>query len=342
MRQLAVAVLVVACLGLTMGCSPRHPGPSALDPSKDLSGWVFYGSDVWNPSTDGPCSNAKTHSRQSITVGPDGSLYFIDDRGLRRMSPDCELSTVEATVGKMVLSSVAFDATGNRYEAVRYGALNSDSYTIRRVAPDGSITRLIGAGCSPRADTCQAIPSGEPLPGRPEFQSFKGVKLLTVDGDSLLFVSSESSDDGLEQHLNRLRADGSIGTVMKLPGSVGGIEAVAVDSEGTIYVGDHKAGVIRIAADGTQKVIRTGDAGGCLAVDARDRLWFRAQSEPRGFEVFEDGKRIALKHFAWPDPRGDPGNRRCGGMAFRANGNLVMLEVGGDGEIFFVDVWNAQ
>ena len=342
MRKWAFTVLVVVCGLLAMGCSARNASPPALDPSKDLTGWVFYGSDIWNGSTDGPCAYAKTHARQSITVGPDGSLYFVDDRGLRRMSPDCELSTVEATVGKMLISSVAFDAAGNRYEAVRYGNLNSDSYTVRRVSLDGNVTLLVGVACSPHADTCQAVPPGDPIPGRPEFPSFKGVKLLTVDGDSLLFVSSESSSDGNEQHLNRLRPDGSVGTVIELPASVGGIEAVAVDSAGTIYVADHKAGVIRIPEGGTGTVIRAGDPGGCLAIDARDRLWFRPEDEARGFEVLEDGKRTALRHFTWPDDRGDPGNRRCGGMAFRANGNLVILEMGGDGEIFFVDVWNTK
>ncbi len=345
---------ILACL-LVLGagvesCSGRERGgePAAgtavvrkasVDPSKELTGSVIYRSDIWNPPNDGDCSFAKIHSRRSMVPHADGSLYFADKRGIRRISPSCEISTVQLVPEPVVLSGFTFDPEGNRYESYTYGGGSAADHNIRKVAPSGEVFLLAGSPCTAKGTVCSEFRSGT-LPSGFRTEGLKGLSGLTYANGQILFIERELTANPNPLHLSRLNADGSVVRLASFEGSVRGLQELVVDSKGRIYVSDANRGIVRIEADGTRETIWAGEPGSCLALDAKDRLWHRREDSAGSFQVFVDGEREFHPAFDWPEDWKDPGNRTCGALAFRPDGTLMLLEMGGDGEMFLIEVRN--
>ncbi|MCE7870860.1 hypothetical protein DYH09_10825, partial [bacterium CPR1] len=159
----------------------------------------------------GPATSARLLYPGRMAVGPDGSLYFLDNGGgttawsmVRRIAPDGTISTVAgtptrgfsgdggpATAAQLGASDLDVDAQGNLYLA------DAANWRIRKVSTDGIVTTIAGTGF-----VGGSLADG--VPGSQAQIRYPTSLCLAPDG-SLLFSS--------QHKIRRLRTDGIVETV---------------------------------------------------------------------------------------------------------------------------------
>ncbi len=207
---------------------------------------------------------AQLYSLSDIDQEPSGSFAFISSTRIKRLSAD--LSTITPVAGGSGVGStdgagdvalfnrplgLTHDAAGNLYVA------DSDNYTIRRIAPDGSVSTLAGsAGLAGNADGTGAA------------ARFTRLYAIAMGPDGDLYVADY--DNGRVRRVTTAGVvstyagitpafqDGPIGTAYLL-----GPSALAVAANGDVLVAD--AGRIR-------RIVRSGNSAASIETVAGNSI----------------------------------------------------------------------
>jgi hypothetical protein len=193
---------------------------------------------------NGPGVAARFSLLRGLALGPQGDLFASDGFVIRKVGKDGRVSTLAGVGGKpdqldgvkgqfRLPSGLAVDAAGNVYVA--------DLYTIRRIAPDGTVRTL--AGANGHAGGSDGQGSGATFSDRP--------KALAVDGAGNLWVADTSNDT-----IRRISPAGRVVTV-----------AGAVRSAGT---DDGPAPKARFSHPGGIAILGTGYAPGAIYIADTD------------------------------------------------------------------------
>lgn len=225
-----------------------------------------------NPYTAAPCGDggpataAQLGYIRDLALGPDGSLYLAEGQNnrVRRVAPDGTISTVAGT-GVLGFSGDGGPATQAQLNNVQDVAVGPDgslyladysNHRVRRVGPDGIITTVAGGGTSIND-------------GVPATQAQLGlVNAVAVGPDGSFFFAVS---DGYSNHIRRVGPDGIVTTVVDNrrgsagcnpitapcgdggPASqarIGGLYAIEVGPDGSLYLSDSTFRVRRIGPDG--------------------------------------------------------------------------------------------
>ncbi len=313
----------------------------------------------------GPAISAQLGEPEGLATDAAGNIYIAEllNKRIRRVGTDGIITTVAGTgvwgyagdggpatsAGFAGPAGVALDAAGNLYV--------SDSYynVIRKVAPDGIITRVAGVGPS----------GGYSGDGGPATSALlNGPEALAVDAAGYLYIG-----DTINSRVRRVAPDGIITTVVGSgpngwgysgdggPGTSAQISqtrALAVDAAGNLYIADTYNYVIRkltpdgiittVAGSGTQGC--SGDGGPAtsaqlnlpwgIAVGAAGSFYIADGANSLVRQVLADG---TITTVAGTGVRGYSGD---GGPATNAELNYPSgMAVNGAGNIFFSDYDNS-
>jgi uncharacterized protein (TIGR03437 family) len=297
-----------------------------------------------------------------VAIAPDGRVYFADSRGYKvyRVETSGALTTVagngingtappgpvQATqVPITAPQGVALDKAGNLYF--------SDSYRVRRVTPDGTMTTFAGGGANSPGDGGPAVNA--------YFGSIHG---LTFDASGNLFIA--------DAYANRVRLVTPAGIISTVAGSGvagfsgdGGLATaaqlnqpygVAVDAGGNLFVAElqnHRvrkvspSGIISTFAGSSDPNAPLGDGGPAtaahlglpsdVAVDAAGVVYVVDNPGQRVRRITTDGNITTLAGNGVPTFAGD------GGPAQQASlWNPGAVAVDGSGNIYIGDTDNFR
>lgn len=205
-------------------------------------------------SADGPASEARFNNPNGLCVGLDGNVYIADtfNHTIRKIAPSGNVTTLAGSPGQAGYLNgwgsaarfnfpvgVAVDNQGNVYVA------DTSNHTIRKIAPDGLVTRVAGQpGFSGSLDG-KSSPLGKA--GR-----FNNPFSLTLDSSGNIYVA-----DFGNQTIRKITPAGLVTTLAGQPGIAGGLngtngnalfsspEGVAVDAAGNVFVADAGNDAIR-------------------------------------------------------------------------------------------------
>ncbi len=246
---------------------------------------------------DGIGAAARFNSPYGLSVDASGNLYVADtgNNAIRAITPGGAVTTLAGTGESTSIgsvdgtgasarfnepNSVAVDGAGNLYVADLYNS------TIRKIAPDGTVTTLAGSA---------GVPGYNDGVGSAGW--FRYPLGVAAASDGTVFVADTYNDT-----IRKITSDGTVTTLAGIAGAVGSTDAagssalfyrpsgVAVDSAGVVYVVDSGNDTIRkIATDGTVSTLAgmAGQAGtadgtgsdarfnnpGDVAVDASGNLY---------------------------------------------------------------------
>jgi DNA-binding beta-propeller fold protein YncE len=215
---------------------------------------------------EGRASEVELNGPTGLAFGPDGSLYIADDGNdrVRRLSPNGKMRVIAGRgLGKLAYSGdggPALDAQMNLLRGLAVGpdgdvyvAQNGNEQCVRRIAPDGRMTCLLGgpAGNAPlrTANAVAAAPDG-------------AVYVADGDGCRVWRIEDQSATVVAGTGAPGFSGDGGPAEKAQLNAPSG----LALGPDGGLYIAD--AGnqrVPRVAPDG---VITT--VAGCGKSDARD------------------------------------------------------------------------
>jgi len=214
---------------------------------------------------DGPALSAHLNSPGSLAFGPDGSLFVLDsgaDRvrrigsngviyafagtGMRGPAPfSGGIPATQATLDVRPDSGLAAAPDGSVYIA------DSDSFQVRRVGPDGVISRFAGAA----TEGGFGFPSGD---GGPAILANTGYPTaLAIGADGSLYIGDISTAGGTLDLVRRVGPEGVITTVAgggagplgdggpATSGSLFDPIGLAVGPDGSLYIADGLAERIR-------------------------------------------------------------------------------------------------
>lgn len=241
-------------------------------------------------AVDGTGNAARFNNPESVAVGPGTNLYVADlnNHTIRKITPDWVVTTLagipsgSGTNDGLGLaakfnypSGLVVDTNGNTFVA------DLSNHTIRKIAPDGTVTTIAGAaGVSGAVD------------GTGSAARFYYPIALALGADGTLYV--------VEYGNSMIRKIDSGGTVTTLAGGTNigsangpGLSArfnqpcgIAVDTNGTVYVGDTSNNEIRkITPDGTvSTLVGSTNAGFINGVGTSARF-----SWPQGLAFDKEG-----------------------------------------------------
>jgi sugar lactone lactonase YvrE len=206
--------------------------------------------------TDGLGKAAQFNAPMGVTLDPAGNLYVVDTRNnaIRKISPAGAVTTLagpaatHAEGNSSVIDGafsqpvgIAVDSRGTVYVSDYYNSI------IRKISADSKVTTL--AGVSSTAGNIDSTGTGA------RFDHPAG---LAVDLQDNLYVA-----DQYPPIIRKISHDGRVTTIAGTPGAIGHDDgpgshalfnypfAVAVDSEGNLYVADQGNSTIRkITPDG--------------------------------------------------------------------------------------------
>jgi streptogramin lyase len=186
----------------------------------------------------------------ALAVGAGGNVYVADQRNhaIRKITPAGMVSTLAGGGGPGLAdgvgvaarfdgpSALAIDASGNVYVADGRGA-------VRKITPAGVVTTL--ARFSAQLPCCVGAVSDAVLGG------------ITVDRSGNVYVGNLS-----DRTILKFTPAGVTSTWYSAPGTLFSPTMLVVDAQGTMYVTDYLANVVRkISPDGTATVLAGGTPG---------------------------------------------------------------------------------
>lgn len=196
---------------------------------------------------DGPGAQAMFNTPSGIAIDGRGNLYVADtgNNAIRKVAPDGTVSTLAG-------SGVAGTADGKGREAQFNGPIGvavdeageiyvADTYndSIRRIAPDGTVTTIAGNGAPGDADGA-ALKAGFDTPCA-----------LVLDADGALLIA-----DTRNNAIRKLSKDGQVTTLKRAPDSdrqalLRRPLALARSHDGHIYIATGSGGrILQLAPDG--------------------------------------------------------------------------------------------
>ncbi len=189
-----------------------------------------------------------------VVVDRNGNYYVSAGSAVEKVSADGTVSRfagtgaegnadgpgAEAQFG--FATGLAIDANGNVYVA------DNNNHSVRKIAPDGTVSTLAGTGVAGFADG----PAASAQFARPES--------VAVDASGNVYVSDGGNAGNCR--LRKITPDGNVSTLAGGEGCTGvdGVGAaagfgfpwgLAVDSSGNVYVADYDVGVRKVTPDGT-------------------------------------------------------------------------------------------
>lgn len=216
---------------------------------------IFAGISGVAGAADGNIATATFNQPMALAFDPSGNLIVADagNNTIRKISTQGVVTTLAGTAGTRGSTdavgpaasfdfcretdlppsdpAIAVDRSGNAY------VLPCDS-TIRRIAPDGTVSTLAGSTSSANASVSLAQTQG-----------------MAMGPDEALYVSSSGA-------VRRVTLDGQVSIFGPVSGTRGG-PGIAVDANGTVYLAE---GAVLSAIDvtGNEKVIAPMSWGGSV------------------------------------------------------------------------------
>lgn len=136
--------------------------------------------EIGSDGDGGPASEAGIASIKDVEIGPDGSIYIIEQLGesLRRIGNDGIIETIASLPSSGVYNSeMTIDAEGTVYIA------DANSHVIRSVDSEGNVSLVAGTG--------EAGYSGDH--GVPQEAQFNRPVAVAVDSDGTLYVADKEN-----------------------------------------------------------------------------------------------------------------------------------------------------
>ena len=270
----ACAALIAACSGGGSGPPPAPPSPASF-----LLGFVGAVPDAGN--IDGPAGIARFELPSAIAVDArTGTIYIADNgnRTIRKLTADGVVSTLAGAPGQFgyvdgigsaarfgTVTGLAIDANGVLYAA------DSESFTIRRIEPDGRVSTLAGTGQRGSAD------------GMGTGASFYNPTALAIDPFANLYV-------GDEYVIRKITPAGAVTTVAGKFGELGTADGIgsgarlgsqvfglAADRMGNVFILEG-ARLRKLSLDGMVATVVGGEPRIILnpsgiAIDENDNLY---------------------------------------------------------------------
>ena len=201
-------------------------------------------------NVDGVGTEARFDMPVGIAVDSAGVVYVVDqfDSAIRRITPDGTVTTLQVASAVAANTSaiapnpglnhpngIAVDCVGNLY------ITDTGNNTIRKIAPDSSLSTLAGVNGAPGAADGQGAAA--------RFNSPFGI---AVDLDGNVYVADQGNST-----IRKITPDGMVSTIAGIagnPGSTNGIgvaeqfsypAGLAVDAAGNLYVADRNNSIIR-------------------------------------------------------------------------------------------------
>ncbi|VAW87327.1 hypothetical protein MNBD_GAMMA17-1579 [hydrothermal vent metagenome] len=217
------------------------------------------GTGAWGDSGDGGLADlARMRWPVDVSLAPDDSLYIADriSQNVRRVSPDGIITTVAGTgvQGYSGDGGLAVQAMLSWPEDVALGSdgsfyiADSGNHRIRRVAPDGIITTVVGTGAAGYAGD-----------GGPADQALLNAPYgVAVGPDGSLYIADANNNS-----IRRVTPDGIITTIQA---ALSFPTDVAFGPDGSLYIADEGNNrVRRVTSDGTVTTVAgtgvQGDSG---------------------------------------------------------------------------------
>lgn len=197
-------------------------------------------------NTNGAGTMAQFYGPEGMAIDAQGNVYVADagNDAIRKISPAGLVTAVAgngsgfvngaATIAKFNgPSDVAFDGAGNLYIA------DFGNNCIRKITPVGQVSTFAGAGVAGFAD------------GPTTAAQFNGPNGVAVDGQGVVYVA-----DCYNNRIRKIMPNGNVSTLAGsgqrgfADGPAGsaqfvGVEGLALDSQGTLYVADFSGERIR-------------------------------------------------------------------------------------------------
>lgn len=241
----------------------------------------------------GLATDARLNVPRDVAVAPDGTIYFPDAGRIRRIDRDGIITTFAgsglacsnasslppdcgdggpARLAAMVPESLAVAADGSIYFS---DLAASGWWIIRRIAPDGIVTRFAGTG---QQCTAATLPCGDG--GLATSATLGGLHRVVVAADGSVYIS-----ESLPPRVRRVRPDGIIvtvaGTGAVCPSATtscgdGGLAtlaqlrhpwSIAAGADGSVYIGDLNGlfgGAARVRRVSPEGFIATIAGGGTV------------------------------------------------------------------------------
>jgi sugar lactone lactonase YvrE len=220
--------------------------------------------------TDGPGPAARFNTPRGITLGPNGMLYVADfgNHAIRRVSPSGETQTIAGQIGELgyedgvgtaarffLPRSIAADGTGNLYVGT-----SGSATTLRRIAPDGTVTTLmLGGGWYSR-----------PSRSDRNNQEFDFLGSVATDHAGNIYVADIRPGD---MSIHKVTPAGVMSTLVDRSSAMAQPLAMSVDPTGNIFAVDAaKHTVVKITPTGIASIAGLADSPGSadgLGVQAR-------------------------------------------------------------------------
>lgn len=245
---------------------------------------------------DGSGAEARFSYPQGLAIDRNGNLY-VADRGnqvIRRITPQGVVSTVAGAPGEggstdgaaaaarfMSPAALTVDSAGILY------LTDTKHHTVRRIAPEGSVTTIAGAA-----------PLSGSADGSGTAARFNEPRGITRDAAGNLYVA-----DSGNATIRRIAPDGLVSTLAGSAGQTGSANGtgagalfawptdVAADALGSLFVADHLNELVRrIGPDGTVSTYAGNGQSGYVDGPAASAQFI----EPRAVAVDADGNVLVV------------------------------------------------
>ena len=285
----------------------------------------------------------------SLAIGPDGVLYVSDraDMTIRKVTPDGYVTTLAGKAGEAGtvdgrgaaarlgrLGGLAIDATGTIYVA------DEDNNTIRKIAPDGTVTTLAGK-------------AGEPglVDGKGADARFSAPVGMAIDASGNLYVGSWEVNPAVR----KVTPDGTVTTLAGSAGAGGATDgvgsaarfrmpwALAIDAQRVLWVVDIASDTVhstlrKVLPDGTVTTVKADwpfGQPGMPWVDPSGVLYFTSYPDNTIMKMTPDGAVTLLAGKA-----GEVGSADGSGDAARFNSPTGIVGDGA-GTLYVSDTYNG-